>query len=177
MGHDTPSYPQLESLLAMIKTAAKAMLALQYTDPTFHPSVETPTPLEPGAALIGLSRCRLLPRLGWDHPLYSQPLGIGFIVSAIDASVSTGLDGRSSELLEVMVQARGPLLFVWWIVNQDPIVGYNPSIHFIQPDFVPKLRPFVGFAPANDVRVRLKETDNLLAGRDARPSKMRSVVC
>ena len=72
------------------------------------------------------------------------------------------------ELLNVALQGGLPLGIITGVALQDPILGNEAALDLPQPDPSAPLRPclmavlglFAGLPPADDVRVRLEDTDD-----------------
>ena len=108
---------------------------------------------------MGLALLRLLPGLGQDNTLDTGLGGPAFIGGRMHPAISTGLVGRSSKLLDMLLKTGLPLVFITGIARQNAVVADDAAIDFIQPDLMSKLDRFVGFAAFDDVGVWLKETD------------------
>src|SRR3989304_5971073 len=80
-------------------------------------------------------------------------------------AIRTGLLRRLTKLSDVPRQAGRPLRRVRRIARQHAVGTDEAAVHFVRPDLMAILDRALRFAPAEDVRVRLKETDDLLRRR------------
>ena len=53
-------------------------------------------------------------------------------------------------------QAWFPLGFIIGVAIQDAVMGHDPAVHFVEPDFVPIFDWMIFFAPTNDVGMWLE---------------------
>jgi hypothetical protein len=83
----------------------------------------------------------------------------------VNTPISAHLVGWSAKALDMVLEAMQPLLIIIGVTFQHLPASDDASLDFIQPDFVTIFRGFPGFVPADDVRMRLEQADNLLTGR------------
>jgi hypothetical protein len=154
----------VEANLPFVAAAVQTMLARDNTDASFHASMKAAASPEPGLLLILASLWRLVAGLGQNDSGDTDILSKGLIVKGVNPSVTTGLPGRMAELLTVSLERWLPLLCISRVALQDSILGDKPTFDLVQPDLMAKLDWLVGFAPTNDVAVRLEYADQLLTG-------------
>ena len=99
---------------------------------------------------------------GQDDALDTLLVGIGFVLRRIETSVSTGLVGRSAEVLDMIVNGRLPLCLIGRVAGQDLPTGDDATVDLVKPDLVAELGLLAWLLAANDIRVRLKEADQFL---------------
>ena len=140
------------------------MLAFDDADPALDAGMEAAATSEPSLFLVLSSGFRLSPRLGQDDSFHTQLGRIGFVVTGVDTTVGTRLPWWLAKLLNMPFQHGLPLRFVSWIAVQHLILSDESTFDFAEPDLMTEFSFFVGLAPADDVRMRLEEADQLFIG-------------
>lgn len=142
------------------------MLAFEDTDATFDASMKATTASEPGLLLMLVPWIIFVPNLGQDDPFNAYFCGIRFVVRRVKATISTCLERRLFENLEMMVNGWLPLFFIGWVAVKDWPTSDDPPINFIEPHFVTKLGLFARFLAPNDVGMSFKDADDFLWSRN-----------
>jgi hypothetical protein len=165
VGDNAPPDPPFKAIFTVVETPIQPIATFQDADPPFDAMVVTSPSLEPTLPFMLCSLSRPIARFGKDDPSDAHLFCPSLVVWGVQAAVSTCLVGGPIEQSLVLLQARDPLRLVVRVSLQDAIVGDNATIYLVQPDLVSKLDGTSLFAPANDVGVWLKDTDQLFFGR------------
>ena len=162
IGDHRPPDPASEAFFTAVATVLETMLALEDADPPFDPGMKPAAPAKPPLTLVLLAGGRFLPRLGQDDASDPQFLSQRFVGGRVDPAIGTGLPRRMTELLAMAVQGRFPLGVITGVAGQDAILRDETAFDLPEPDLVTILSRLPGFAPADNVRMRLKDTDDFL---------------
>src|SRR5262245_15021445 len=104
---------------------------------------------------------------GDSDVLYALLERIGFALGRKDFAVSGEQTGRSVKNLAMMVETGAQLVRIGGITGQNGIATDDAAFDLVEPDDAPELDVLAEFALADNGRVRLKQTDELIASRDA----------
>jgi hypothetical protein len=162
--NDPPPDPPLKALQPMVGAAGQLHGAAHHTTTPFNAIAKSVAVREPGLLFVRSALRGVGTGLGESDLFHPQALGQPLVGGRKDTLVSSQHPRGVFEAVTMAAQERRQQLVIGGIAGSNELpVAKESAFHFGVVDLMPKLRlPGAGFAPADNLRMRLTETDHFL---------------